>query len=70
MKNPWLKKNPFLSIWLSVANTVLGSVSGQARAAGQREIKRMMTKTTNEVSDFWLAALAPAKRQVKRKSHR
>ena len=70
MKNPWLKKNPFLSIWLSGANAVLGSVTGQARAAGQRETKRMMTKSTNEVSEFWRAALSPAKRPVKRKYHR
>ncbi len=25
MKNPWLKKNPFMSMWLSGANTVLNS---------------------------------------------
>ena len=31
--NPWLKKNPLLSIWLSSANAMLGAARGQAEAA-------------------------------------
>jgi hypothetical protein len=34
MKNPWLKKNPALSVALSVANAWAGSVRGLARLRG------------------------------------
>ena len=34
--NPWLKKNPLLSIWLSSANAMLGAARGQAEAAVTR----------------------------------
>jgi hypothetical protein len=32
MANPWMKKNPFMSIWLRGANAVAGCVRGQATA--------------------------------------
>jgi len=32
MSNPWLKKNPFMSLWLSTANRMAGSLRGQATA--------------------------------------
>ncbi len=32
MTNPWLKKNPFMSLWLSGANRVAGSMRGHAAA--------------------------------------
>lgn len=31
MANPWLKKNPFLSVWLSTANRAAGSLRGKAK---------------------------------------
>ena len=34
--NPWLKKNPLLSIWLSTANAMMGAARGQAVAAVAR----------------------------------
>ena len=34
--NPWLKKNPLLSIWLSTANAMMGAARGQALAAVAR----------------------------------
>ena len=33
MSNPWLKKNPFMSMWLSAANRAAGTFRGQATAA-------------------------------------
>jgi len=50
MKNRWTKKNPLMSMWLSSANTVIGSARGRANAAAKRG-----------VVDFWTAALTPAK---------
>jgi hypothetical protein len=32
MKNPWTKKNPLLSMWLSGANAVAGSAEGKEAA--------------------------------------
>jgi hypothetical protein len=58
MKNPWMKKNPFLSMWLSGANAVAGSARGHATAAAKREINA-----------FWAAALTPPKPK-KRKGRR
>ena len=55
MKNPWVKKNPFLSMWLSDANAVIGSARGRATAQAKRQ-----------ASTFWSAALAPAKPRKRR----
>ena len=38
MKNPWLKKNPFLSMWLSGANTIVGSARGRMTAEANRQM--------------------------------
>jgi hypothetical protein len=41
--NPWTKKNPLLSLWLSGAN----AVAGKARSAGTAEAKRQQTSLVN-----------------------
>jgi hypothetical protein len=33
-----LKKNPFMSLWLSAANRVAGSLRGQATAQARRQV--------------------------------
>jgi hypothetical protein len=73
MSNPWLKKNPFLSMWLSSANRVAGSMRG--RVAG--EVKRQSAQATRQASTDWIklwtgagtSALSapPAKRKKSRK---
>ena len=37
MANPWMKKNPFLSMWLSGLNAMLGAARGQTMAAAKRQ---------------------------------
>jgi hypothetical protein len=37
MSNPWLKKNPFMSLWLSAANRFAGSFRGHAAALGKQQ---------------------------------
>lgn len=37
MRNPWLKRNPFMSLWLSTANRVAGGVRGQVAAELRRQ---------------------------------
>ena len=62
MKNPWLKKNLFMSMWLSGAN----AITGKARSAGTAEIGRQRTSATKQAARFWtdawLAALKPRPR--------
>ena len=70
MKNPWVKKNPFLSMWLSGANTVAGKARSRATAESRRQVSTMMTDTTKQIIDFWSAGMLskpPAKRRKKRR---
>jgi len=66
MKNPWTKKNPFMSIWLSGANSALGSARGRANTAATRAIKKASstatTVGTKQVLDFWASLLEPPTR--------
>lgn len=55
MKNPWVTKNPFLSLWLSGANAVIGSTRGRASAQAKRQ-----------ASSLWTAALTPRKPKKRR----
>jgi hypothetical protein len=70
MKNPWTKKNPFMSMWLSGANAVAGSVRGHATAAAKRQAttatRRSQKRVQKQVVDFWTAALTPPKRKKRR----
>lgn len=45
MANPWLKKNPFMSMWLSAANRAAGTVRSQATAEVKRQVKAAITET-------------------------
>jgi len=66
MKNPWLKKNPMLSIWLSGANAVGGTVRAQATA----EARRQMAGSMKQVANLWGASLftaPPRKKRARRK---
>lgn len=57
MANPWLKKNPFMSMWLSGASAVAGSLRGRAAGQATREAATAMTKATKDAFDFWTAVL-------------
>ncbi|MBV1797478.1 hypothetical protein [Siccirubricoccus sp. G192] len=63
MKNPWLKKNPLMSMWLSGANAVAGKARSQAAAAAGRQ-KASLTRQAGRLwTDAWLAALKPPRRR-------
>lgn len=69
MKNPWTKKNPFLSMWLSGANAVTGSTRSRASAQARRQATTLMNQGMKQFTDFWTGALtAPPAR--KKKKHR
>ena len=65
MSNPWLKKNPFMSMWLSGLNAAAGSARGRATAQAKRLTSTAMTKATNDMFRFWTGgrAGAPTKRR-------
>ena len=68
MKNPWTKKNPFMSMWLSGANSIAGSARGRAIATSKRQASTMITQSANEVVRFWTAGLtAPTPKKKKRR---
>jgi hypothetical protein len=69
MKNPWTKKNPFMSMWLSGANAIAGSARGRAIAESRRQTSTMMTKSAKQITDFWTGALLtpPPKRKKKQR---
>jgi len=65
--NPWLKKNPFMSMWLSAFNTVAGSVQGHAMQQAKRQAASSATRATKTVFDAWTAGVKPTPAKRKRK---
>jgi len=69
MSNPWLKKNPFMSMWLSGANSVANSVRSRATAEFKRQSTLAATKAVDDWLSIWTAPMARApatKRRRKR----
>jgi len=55
MSNPWLKKNPWLSMWMSGVNTV----ASHARAQAKAETRRTIDQGMKDSIDFWTKAWFP-----------
>ena len=70
MPNPWLKKNPFMSMWLSAANRIAGSMRGQAAAQAKRQINAAGTQATNANLKRLFDAAVPALPKPKTKRRR
>lgn len=66
MSNPWLKKNPFMSMWLSMANRM----AGQATAQAKRQVSAAVTKATNDNLKALIGGTAPASPKAKPKRRR
>ena len=62
MKNPWTKKNPLMSMWLSGANSIMNRARGQATAAGKREASAIATRGAGEVLGFWSKMLGGSRK--------
>jgi hypothetical protein len=67
MSNPFLKKNPFMSMWLSAANRTVGTMRGQATAQAKRQINAAVTKATNDNLKAMFGGTAPASPKAKPK---
>lgn len=65
----WLKKNPFMSAWLSTANRMTGSVRGAATSQVKQQVKAALAEATKENIKLWSAAIVPpaARSRPKRK---
>lgn len=57
MSNPWLKKNPFMSIWLSGANSVVSSSRGRATAEAKRQSTAVANKVASDMFSIWTDAM-------------
>ena len=70
MSNPWLKKNPFMSMWLSGVHAAAGSLRGHAAAQAKRQAAAAMSTATKNMLDAWTAGLVapPAPKKRKRKT--
>jgi len=64
MKNPWLAKNPWMSIWLSGAHRASAPVRRQLMAEGRRQTDAIRTETVRQIVEFWTPKLPAA--QTKR----
>jgi hypothetical protein len=49
MSNPWLKKNPFMSMWLSGANSVANTARVRIAAEAKRQTTAAVTKATSDM---------------------
>ena len=62
MSNPWLKKNPYMSMWLSGANSVANTARGKIAGHAKRQSTAVLNKTSRDIFSFWTGALsAPLK---------
>jgi len=60
MSNPWLKKNPFMSMWLSGANSVANSARGRIANEAKRQSTTAITKATSDMFSLWTGAMTSA----------
>ena len=60
MPNAWLKSNPFMSIWLSAAHRVAGSLRGQATAHARRRVSATVTADSKAPTKLWMEAVTAA----------
>ena len=59
MANPWLKKNPFMSMWLSGANAVANTARVRIAAEAKRQTTAAVTTATTDMFGAWPGARAP-----------
>ena len=64
MRNPWLRKNPWMSMWLSGANVVLNT----ARAHAHRNAARMMSESVEQTLRAWSAGSTPPRVQRRKRT--
>lgn len=59
MANPWTKKNPALSLFLSGANAWAGRARDVLTKEARRQQATAMSTGAKQLASFWAAALKP-----------
>ena len=70
MSNPWLKKNPFMSMWLSGANSVANTARVRIAAEAKRQSRAAITNATNDMFAAWPGSSWPATSKKRKKKNR
>jgi hypothetical protein len=68
MWNPWTKKNPFMSMWLSGANALVGSARGRTIAEAKRQTSLLAAEGTRQMIKFWTDVPIATPKRKRRKS--
>ena len=55
MGNPWTKRNPLLSMWMSGANAVMGATRAHLTAQTRRNAIAIGHANAKQIVDFWTA---------------
>jgi hypothetical protein len=63
MSNPWLKKNPFMSMWLSGANSVANTARAQITAHAKRQSTAALNKATSDMINLWTGSVPPKRKR-------
>lgn len=67
MVNPWMKKNPLMSAWLSAANRAASQLRGQASAQVKRQLSAAVAQATKDHLVIWTGLISPPKAKARRK---
>jgi len=68
MSNPWTKKNPLMSMWLSAANRAAGTARGHATAMARRQVTATQSEAARQIVEFWSGkAIQPTPRKKTRR---
>ena len=63
-----MKKNPFMSMWLSGANSVANSARGRIAAEAKRQSTAAITKATSDMLGAWpgfVTAATPKRKKTR-----
>jgi len=63
MANPWFKKNPLMSMWLSSSNAALG----RARRIVSAEMGKQRSALTKQAVGFWTRPWLPSAKPKRRR---
>jgi hypothetical protein len=67
MSNPWLKKNPFMSMWLSGANSLANAARSQMAGHMKRQSTAALNKASRDIFNFWTGQLITPVKPARRK---
>jgi hypothetical protein len=59
VRNPWIRKNPFMSMWMSGASAMLGAARGRASAEAKRQATAMTANAAKQTMRFWSSVMTP-----------